>query len=100
MEIPGSMPSVYQVGDTSEAYPLKVMEESPSQSPPLSNGNTGDGSCASSLSQGGSPKRRKLVEEDSGDDSNVQDLLVYYAKNSTMHGIPTIVGSELYRGRQ
>lgn len=91
------MPSVYQVGDTSDSYPLKVMEEN-SQSQPLSNGNT-DASCASSLSTGGSPKRRKLVEDDDDDDSNIHDLLVYYAKNSTMHGIPTIVGSELYRGR-
>ncbi|KAL8592556.1 hypothetical protein ACOMHN_030241 [Nucella lapillus] len=30
----------------------------------------------------------------------VRDLLVYYARHSTMHGVPSIVGSRLYRGRR
>ncbi|XP_012940280.1 uncharacterized protein LOC101849139, partial [Aplysia californica] len=34
-----------------------------------------------------------------GQSQERQDLLVYYARNSTMHGIPSIVGSKLYRGR-
>ncbi|KAK6182491.1 hypothetical protein SNE40_010170 [Patella caerulea] len=50
---------------------------------------------------------KKYVEED--DDTvtetkgksaiEVRDLLVHYAKHSTMHGVPSIVGSKLYRGR-
>lgn len=39
------------------------------------------------------------VEEDAGE-AAVKDLLVYYARHSTMHGIPSIVGSRLYRGRR
>ncbi|RUS79052.1 hypothetical protein EGW08_013178, partial [Elysia chlorotica] len=94
------MPSVNQVGDTSESYPLRVMEDLNSQSQPLANGHSAN-SCASSVSHGGSPRRKKFLdsEPEVEDDSNIQDLLVYYAKNSTMHGIPSIVGSELYRGR-
>ncbi|XP_071104046.1 acid-sensing ion channel 5-like [Haliotis cracherodii] len=33
------------------------------------------------------------------DKKGVKNLLIYYARHSTMHGIPSIVGSRLYRGR-
>ena len=54
-------------------------------------------------------KRRVLTSQSSGPVSSangdgekpaVRDLLVYYARHSTMHGIPSIVGSRLYRGRR
>ncbi|KAL8579750.1 hypothetical protein ACOMHN_066563 [Nucella lapillus] len=50
-------------------------------------------------------KRRVLKTQDSGVEEDgekpeVRDLLVYYARHSTMHGIPSIVGSKLYRGRR
>ncbi|XP_076455797.1 bile acid-sensitive ion channel-like [Babylonia areolata] len=54
-------------------------------------------------------KRRVLRSQSSGPASPtnqdgekpaVRDLLVYYARHSTMHGIPSIVGSRLYRGRR
>ncbi|XP_076437335.1 bile acid-sensitive ion channel-like [Babylonia areolata] len=50
-------------------------------------------------------KKRVLKQQDSsheedGEKPAVRDLLVYYARHSTMHGIPSIVGSRLYRGRR
>ena len=54
-------------------------------------------------------KRRVLTSQNSGpilspteegEKPAVRDLLVYYARHSTMHGIPSIVGSRLYRGRR
>ncbi|GFN75923.1 degenerin unc-8, partial [Plakobranchus ocellatus] len=94
------MPSANQVRDTSsEAHPLKSVED---MSPPPTTGNgtgTSMDSSVTSLNPAVARRKSKFSTEDDDDDDNVKDLLVYYAKNSTMHGIPTIVGSELYRGR-
>ncbi|KAK7093044.1 hypothetical protein V1264_008700 [Littorina saxatilis] len=39
-------------------------------------------------------------EQEESESPAVRDLLVYYARHSTMHGIPSIVGSRLYKGRR
>ena len=47
-----------------------------------------------------SPLGPKYHMEGIRDQKGVKNLLVYYARHSTMHGIPSIVGSKLYRGRR
>ncbi|KAH9519250.1 hypothetical protein Btru_075052 [Bulinus truncatus] len=81
-------------------YPMSTMEEREA----LNSESVGNGSRpASSVvnTNNSSPvleKKRKFIDEDD-EEEPVKDLLVYYAQNSTMHGVPSIVGSELYRGR-
>ncbi|BFZ22505.1 hypothetical protein BsWGS_25544 [Bradybaena similaris] len=83
-----------------ESHPLGSMNNAGVSDDELGDkeGSSSD-SPSTALTQGNHNKHKKKIYDDDDDDQPVKDLLMYYAKNSTMHGIPTIVGSELYRGR-
>ncbi|KAK6970755.1 acid-sensing ion channel 5-like isoform X1 [Biomphalaria glabrata] len=85
-------------------YPMSTMEEREVlNSEPLSNGSRPPSTVlATNNSSPTHEKKRKFLDEDEDEEPvklTNRDLLVYYAQNSTMHGVPSIVGSELYRGR-
>ncbi|XP_059145396.1 acid-sensing ion channel 5-like [Physella acuta] len=83
-------------------YPLSTMDEREALNPDSQEAGSRP---ASVVVANNSPahEKKKIYEADNDDEEPVKltnrDLLVYYAQNSTMHGVPSIVGSELYRGR-
>ncbi|ESO92005.1 hypothetical protein LOTGIDRAFT_163011 [Lottia gigantea] len=44
-------------------------------------------------------KSEVTVKDADREDTNVKGLLKHYARNSSMHGVPSIVDTQLYRGR-